>query len=63
PASAFKDLKAPLKPGMTVEGFENGQVVSSRVLSVEAGRVTLDFNHPLAGKTLDFSLKVLSVDP
>ncbi len=31
----------------------------ARVISISGGRVTLDFNHPLAGKTLIVNLKVV----
>jgi FKBP-type peptidyl-prolyl cis-trans isomerase 2 len=61
PASAFKDANGIPKPGMTVEGFENGAVASARVVSVAGGRVAMDFNPPLAGKTLDFEIRVLGV--
>jgi FKBP-type peptidyl-prolyl cis-trans isomerase 2 len=30
---------------------------------MDAKSVTLDLNHPLAGKTLDFDVEVLSVAP
>ncbi len=43
------------KIGDTVE--INGQ--QARVIDISSGRVTLDFNHPLAGKTLIVQLKVL----
>ncbi len=32
-----------------------------RILAIEGGRVVVDFNHPLAGKTLKLKLKVLRV--
>jgi len=38
-----------------------GQVIPGVVLEVLAESVKMDFNHPMAGKDLDFSGKVLSV--
>lgn len=35
-----------------------GDNVSGKVLSVSAGRVRIDFNHPLAGRTLEYDLKL-----
>ncbi len=39
----------------------SGQVVQGRIEAVGADTVTMDFNHPMAGKTLNFTGKVLSV--
>jgi FKBP-type peptidyl-prolyl cis-trans isomerase SlyD len=41
----------------------NGQVVRARVTEIKDQTVTLDFNHPLAGKTLYFEVKILSIQP
>lgn len=35
-----------------------GNDISGKVLSVSAGRVKIDFNHPLASKTLEYELTV-----
>ena len=32
------------------------------VLDIDAGEVLLDANHPLAGKTLKFSVTVIAID-
>ena len=40
---------------------KDGSVVNATVVAVKEEGVTLDFNHPMAGKTLHFSGKVLSV--
>ena len=39
----------------------NDQQFPCRIIKVENGMVTLDINHPLAGKTLHFKIKVLEV--
>lgn len=51
----------PLKPGMTVHGARGGKAASGRVVRLGPKNAVLDFNHPLAGKTLDLRVRVLSV--
>ncbi len=40
----------------------SGGVFPIRVHEIKEEKVTLDFNHPLAGKTLQFQVKVVGVD-
>lgn len=40
---------------------ERGKVFSARVAEVKEDSILLDLNHPLAGKTLHFEVKVLEV--
>lgn len=40
---------------------EEGDEVPVRIIAVENGMVTADFNHPLAGETLHFSVTVKTV--
>lgn len=51
-------------PGALV-GFTGPQQeeVAALVLAVEADRVQIDFNHPLAGKPIVFESEILSVEP
>ena len=35
---------------------ENGQPVTGQIVNVEDDTVTLDFNHPMAGKNLNFEI-------
>jgi FKBP-type peptidyl-prolyl cis-trans isomerase SlyD len=50
-----------LKEGMTLYGQgENGETVQVTVTSFDDKEVHVDFNHPLAGKDLLFSVTVLS---
>ena len=46
-------------PMLTAEGFR----VSGLVKEITDGKVTMDFNHPLAGKTIRFDGKVQEVRP
>jgi len=57
PLKVFTDNKLNPFPGMPVK-LDN---MTARVQSVSGGRVRVDFNHELAGRTLDFDLKVVDV--
>ena len=51
-----------LKEGMQLYGQgENGETVMVTVKSFDDNTVTIDYNHPLAGKDLTFNVKVLDV--
>lgn len=59
---AFEGLGVTLKPGQIVKGLREGRAVSASIVSVGPEKVTLDFNHPLAGQTLRFEVRIVSVD-
>lgn len=51
-----------LKIGAQVQGEgANGRILHARVTEIKEQTVVLDFNHPLAGKTLYFDVKVLDI--
>ncbi len=51
-----------LKEGMQLYGQgENGETVMVTVKSFDDNTVTIDYNHPLAGKDLTFNVKILDV--
>lgn len=54
PLQQFRLKKIAPVPGLVVE--LNGR--QARVQSVSGGRVRVDFNHPLAGKDLEYELKI-----
>lgn len=59
-ADQFKDIE--LTKGMVLYGStEDGQTVQVSVKDFDNESVMIDFNHPLAGKTLVFDLKVLGL--
>ena len=41
---------------------EQGNQMPVRVQKIEAEKVTLDLNHPLAGRTLTFDVKILEIE-
>ena len=52
-----------LEIGEMVSGQSaDGRPVRAKISSIEEETVTLDFNHPLAGKDLDFDIELISVD-
>ena len=54
--------KEELKPGMMLAvGLPNGVQVPARIVEAGAEFVKIDFNHPLAGKTLNFRIKLISI--
>ena len=54
---------ADVKPGMYLQmKTQAGQQVPIRVSDVKEDVVVLDLNHPLAGKTLEFDVKIVSVE-
>lgn len=54
PLSSFKDQKIDPTPGsfVTVNG------IRGKILSADGGRIRVDFNHPLAGKSLEYEVEV-----
>ncbi len=55
---------AVVEPGTILRGVSaQGKSFRARVVSVQGETVTLDLNHPFAGKTLQFDVTVLSVQP
>ena len=54
-----KDL---LEVGAVLQGQNpDGQIIIARVVEIKEDTVLLDYNHPLAGKTLFFDIKILDV--
>lgn len=56
PESKFKEQDVEARPGE----FVTVNRMRGRVVSADGGRVKVDFNHPLAGKTLEYELEVVS---
>jgi FKBP-type peptidyl-prolyl cis-trans isomerase SlyD len=60
PKSAFSDPTS-LEAGGRVSGEASGQEFQATITEVGDDDVTLDLNHPLAGKTLEFELEIVDV--
>ncbi|PAF50276.1 peptidylprolyl isomerase [Helicobacter sp. 13S00401-1] len=62
PRAQFEDIE--LERGMSLFGqSEDGQTVQVIVNDFNDDIVIIDYNHPLAGKTLDFQVEVLGTRP
>lgn len=56
-------LDMPLSPGLVVSFADAAKAELPGVIkSIDGDYVTVDFNHPLAGKDLEFEVQILSVD-
>ncbi|MFC6670992.1 FKBP-type peptidyl-prolyl cis-trans isomerase [Marinobacterium aestuariivivens] len=60
PRSQFKDME--LEPGLVISFEESGGEIPGVVAEFDDQVVHVDFNHPLAGKTLLFDVKILQVE-
>jgi FKBP-type peptidyl-prolyl cis-trans isomerase SlyD len=60
PVEQFAGIE--LKEGMSLYGTgENGETVQVMVKTVGENDVTIDYNHPMAGKTLMFTVSIVSL--
>lgn len=67
---AFKELpKSSLPEGLTPEkemmlqiNTPEGQTIPARISEVKEASIVIDLNHPLAGKDLQFDVKVVSIE-
>ena len=62
PKKAFGDKTEQLKEGMTI-GLNHpqmpGKMMPALIKKIADDKITIDLNHPLAGKTLNFDLEVV----
>lgn len=57
--SDFKDME--LEPGLVISFQEPGGEIPGVIVEFNEKNVSVDFNHPLAGKTLLFEVKIVAV--
>ena len=62
PASQFTEgFEAVM--GNLVEGVNaNGQTIKGKIVGIEDEHITLDFNHPMAGKELNFEISLVEFE-
>ncbi len=56
-----RDLQPEIGMTLAVRGPQ-GQAMPVQITAVDPDTITVDLNHPLAGKTLHFEVKIVSVD-
>jgi FKBP-type peptidyl-prolyl cis-trans isomerase SlyD len=58
------NMEKKLEPGMTVSLTDsNGKQANGKIMAILPTSVTVDFNHPMADKTLDFEITIHKVRP
>lgn len=54
---------AEAKEGMMIGvPLPNGQQMPAKIVKIDDKEVTIDMNHPMAGKTLMFKIKIVSIE-
>jgi peptidylprolyl isomerase len=52
----------PKKGRQLLIGLANGAEVPAFISDIKGDSITIDFNHPLAGKTLNFKIKLIEIN-
>ena len=56
------DVEQALEEGIPLGAYnEEGQPMQFRIVAIEGDIVKIDFNHPMAGETLNFSVDVVAI--
>jgi len=62
PRSSFGSTKG-LKPGSTVIGHRGQQQFTAKIVTMDKDNITVDMNHPMVDKTLQFDVQIVGVEP
>lgn len=61
PREQLPKEKAPEVGMVLMMQTQDNQQIPARIIGVDENHVTIDINHPLAGKTLHFKIKVVEI--
>ena len=61
PKEQFPDDFEFIKGGVVQGQYPNGQMFTATITEVAESNVTVDFNHPMAGKTLNFEIELVGI--
>lgn len=61
PRANFPKEEKLVAGSMVIMSLPDGNKVPAKIVEVTKDKVTLDFNHPLAGKKLKFKIKLLKI--
>ena len=61
PKTQFPDGFEFIQGGVVEGQYPNGQMFRATITDVGESEATVDFNHPMAGKTLNFEIELVSV--
>jgi len=61
PKDQFPDDFEFITGGVVQGQYPNGQMFRATITEVAEAEATVDFNHPMAGKTLNFEIELVSV--
>ena len=62
PRSSLPEGFVPQKSMVITLHDQEGRAIPATIINVAEQNITIDLNHPLAGKDLNFSIKVLSIN-
>lgn len=61
PSSMLPKEQEPKVGMMLILGGPNGEQIPARIVAISHDKVKIDLNHPLAGQTLIFKIKILDI--
>jgi FKBP-type peptidyl-prolyl cis-trans isomerase SlyD len=62
PRQAFQDADSLSIGNIVAIQAPDGQAFQATITEIEGDSITLDLNHPLAGKTLNFDVEIVNVE-